>query len=184
MSPVYTVLGALVLGATFADLLWTTLWASEGAGPFTRRLMKLGWDAFRRVGGRRSRLLSLSGPAILVISLGAWFALLWVGWTLVFAGAEGALIDTRHPGSVSWGERFYFAGYSLFTLGNGGFAPQGNVWQIMTVLTTASGMSSSRWPSRTSSPSSARTPKPSCEPGGRTASSPGSTSRSTRSRLS
>ncbi|WP_340674466.1 ion channel [Natrinema zhouii] len=35
---------------------------------------------------------------------------------------------------------FYLSGYAIFTLGNGDFAPQEGVWQIMTTLATGSGM--------------------------------------------
>ena len=39
----------------------------------------------------------------------------------------------------SW-DRVYFAGYSLFTLDNGEFQPEGAVWQVMTVLAALSGL--------------------------------------------
>ena len=136
----YTILGVAILGGTIADLLWTTVWVEGRAGPLTTRLMAWTWNGLRRIGGRDSRLLALSGPLVLTISLTTWIALLWIGWTFVFAGAPDSLVDTSGPGPISWAERFYFTGYSLFTLGNGGYAPQGSVWQIVTVLTTGSGM--------------------------------------------
>ncbi len=85
-------------------------------------------------------MLSLSGPLILGIGLVAWMALIWAGWTFIFAGAGDAIVDTRNAGPISWSERLYFTGYSIFTLGNGDFAPRDGVWQIATVLATASGM--------------------------------------------
>lgn len=36
-------------------------------------------------------------------------------------------------------DRFYFSGYLLSTLGNGGFKPQAGVWQILATLFTFSG---------------------------------------------
>ncbi len=136
----YLTLGITLLTGGVVDLLWTTLWVEGGAGPLTSRLMARTWQTLRRIGGEHPRVLSLSGPLILVGGLTLWITLLWVGWTLIFASAESALIDTRGAGPISWIERFYFSGYTIFTLGNGDFAPRDGVWQIATVLATANGM--------------------------------------------
>lgn len=50
------------------------------------------------------------------------------------------LVDTLERGPISWIDRFYFAGYTMFTLGNGDFAPKQGVWRILTTVTAASGM--------------------------------------------
>ncbi|WP_459191892.1 ion channel [Halosimplex sp. J119] len=134
------VLGALALAVVVVDLLWTTLWVEGGAGPLTTRSMGWTWRALRRVASGRPRALSLAGPLILAGSLTLWIALLWGGWTLLFAGAEDVLVDTRGAGPISWTERFYFVGYSVFTMGNGDFTPRDGVPQIATALMTASGM--------------------------------------------
>ena len=139
MNAAYLALGASLLVAACVDILWTTLWVQGGAGPLTSRLMSLVWRTLRVTIGRR-RLLTLSGPIILVASLAIWISLLWGGWTLLFAGGENALMDTRNAGPVSWAERIYFIGYTIFTMGNGDFSPQGGVWQIATALAAGSGM--------------------------------------------
>lgn len=140
MNLIPLVLGVVLLVVAVVDLLWTTLWVEGGAGPLTTRVMEWTWRTMRKLGGRRSRVLTLAGPVTLLLGLAVWIGLLWSGWTLVFAGAENSLIDTRDPGPISWVERFYFAGYSLFTMGNGDFTPKDGIWQIVTSLTTASGM--------------------------------------------
>ncbi|SFR87321.1 Ion channel [Halomicrobium zhouii] len=140
MEATYLVLGVLVLTVVTADLLWTTLWVEGGAGPLTTRLMSWTWKAIRAVAADRPRVLSLAGPLVLVASLATWIALLWAGWTVLFAGGENALFDTRDAGPISWVERFYFVGYSVFTMGNGDFTPRDGVWQVVTALTTGSGM--------------------------------------------
>ncbi|WP_432419614.1 ion channel [Halobacterium zhouii] len=134
------VLGVVVLVAVVVDLLWTTLWVDGSAGPFTMGLMTVTWRALRRVGGENSRLLTISGPLMLVLGLAMWILLLWGGWTLVFAGATNALRDTIDSGPISWYERIYFTGYTIFTMGNGDFAPRDGVWQVVTALATGSGM--------------------------------------------
>lgn len=140
MSSVYLVLGVVLLATVVIDLLWTTLWVEGGAGPLTSLLMASTWRVFRATMSPDSRLLTLSGPSILVLGFTMWITLLWAGWTFVFASDPGALVDTIDGGALSWYEWFYFTGYSLFTLGNGDFAPRDGVWQIVTALTTASGM--------------------------------------------
>ncbi|MFT4921514.1 MAG: hypothetical protein ACI8XM_000715 [Haloarculaceae archaeon] len=140
MSLAYPTTGLFLLILAATDFLWTTLWVEGGAGPLTRRMMTGVWGGLRRLGVRRSWTRTLAGPVIVLVGLVMWISLLWVGWTLVFAGGENALIDTIDGGPVSWTERFYFVGYSLFTLGNGEFVPRDGVWQIATAFTTASGM--------------------------------------------
>jgi len=133
-------IGAALLVLAVVDLLWTTLWSDGGAGPLSARLTGWTWDGLSAVGGSRSRLLSLAGPLVLTLTLAAWIGLIWIGWTLVFAGGDPSLADTRDAGPISWAERFYFVAYTLFTMGNGDFTPTSGVWQIATSLTTASGM--------------------------------------------
>ncbi|MFD1647893.1 potassium channel family protein [Haloarchaeobius litoreus] len=132
--------GVVLLLLAVIDMLWTTLWVDGRAGPLTSRLMSSTWKVLKKVSGKRHRVLSLSGPIILILGLTMWIALLWSGWTFLFAGGEESLIDTRNTGPISWTERFYFVGYTVFTMGNGDFTPNGGIWQVATALTTASGM--------------------------------------------
>ncbi|ELY64199.1 potassium channel family protein [Natronococcus jeotgali] len=140
MNRIYLALGVFLLVGTVIDLLWTTLWVEGGAGPITSRLMVWTWRSLRWVGAQNSRLLSLSGPLIFVLTLAVWIVLIWSGWTLIFAGAENILIDTLNRGSVSWTDRIYFVGYTVFTLGIGDFAPREGLWQLITILATSSGL--------------------------------------------
>ncbi|WP_458186561.1 potassium channel family protein [Haladaptatus sp. NG-WS-4] len=140
MNIVYLSLGIVLLTTAVVDLLWTTVWVEGGAGPLTSRLMAWSWRLLRRVGNQKSSILTLAGPFIFIVSLATWILLLWGGWTLIFASAEGALIDTLNRGPISWVDRIYFTGYTLFTLGTGDFVPQDGVWQLATALTTGSGL--------------------------------------------
>lgn len=140
MNVLYLGLGVLFLAVVIVDLLWTTLWIEGGAGPLTARLMAWTWKVMRRIGSRNSRLLTLSGPVILVLSFGVWIVLLWTGWTLLFASAENSLMDTVNARHISWSELVYYTGYTIFTLGNGDLIPRSGLWQIVTTLASASGM--------------------------------------------
>lgn len=141
MNVVYLLIGIGLLGLVVVDILWTTLWVDGGAGPLSTRVTTWLWHALRAAGGQRSRTLSLAGPIILVVTLLAWVTLLWAGWTLLFASDANALLDTSDKTPVtSWAARIYFVAYAMFTMGNGDFRPVGDLWQIATSLTTASGM--------------------------------------------
>ncbi|WP_251047564.1 potassium channel family protein [Planococcus sp. ISL-110] len=134
------VLGILLIVLCIVDFTWTTLWIDGGAGPVTDRLSSFVWRAFRMIAGDHSKSLSLAGPLVLSASLVMWIATLWIGWTLVFAGFEGSISPSHGNDPISWFDRIYFAGYLIFTLGNGDFAPTEGVWQIFTVLATGTGM--------------------------------------------
>lgn len=140
MNLVYFGLGVLLLGVAIGDLLWTTLWVEGGAGPLTTRLMQWTWQGLRRIAGHRPRVLSMVGPLVLVLTILVWLVFIWAGWTLIFASAESVLVDTLDRGPISWVDRIYFTGYTLFTLGNGDFIPRTGVWQLATTLATGGGM--------------------------------------------
>lgn len=140
MNVGYLLLGVALLAVAIVDLLWTTLWVEGGAGPLTARLMSSTWGFFRNFGRKRPTVRTLAGPAILTLGIGVWIAMLWLGWTFVFAAAEAPLVDTVDGGAVSWADRLYVAGYALFSLGNGDFAPTSAGGQAALVLGTASGL--------------------------------------------
>lgn len=87
----------------------------------------------------RHRLLSLEGPAILVATVLLWVLLLWSGWAALFSASESALVDSRTRTPANAVERIYFTGYTLFTLGNGDFTPEGGPWQLATATASLSG---------------------------------------------
>lgn len=140
MHAVLGVLGAALVVLTIVDLLWTALWVDGGAGPLTSRLSSLSWRLIRRVGERRSRLMSLGGPVIISASLAMWVGLLWAGWTLLFAADVDALVAAHTGDPAPLPGRMYFVTYSMFTMGNGDFTPTGGWWQFVAALTTGSGM--------------------------------------------
>jgi len=140
MNVLLLALGASLILAATVDLLWTALWVDGGAGPISARLSSRTWRGLKAVGSDRSRTLSLAGPLILVLTLATWIGLLWLGWTVLFGAGETALLSTRGEGSPEWVGRGYYVAYTMFTDGNGDYTPHGDVWQIASGLTTASGM--------------------------------------------
>lgn len=84
--------------------------------------------------------LAFAGVAIVFIVLGAWLALALCGWTLVFASADGAVRNAANGDPAGLVDRLYFAGYTLFTLGNGDFKPGAGTWQIATAAAAGTGL--------------------------------------------
>ena len=140
MNELFVMIGALLLVLGILDFIWTTLWVDGGAGPLTDRLSTVIWKVLRKVSGDHPKILSISGPVILSMTLLMWIILLWAGWTLVFSGNGSAIVHSQDQSPATWTERIYFTGYLIFTLGNGDFTPRGAVWQIATVLATGTGM--------------------------------------------
>lgn len=140
MSAFYLIVGILLLVVGIIDFIWTALWVDGGAGPITKRLASLLWKVMKKLGKFNSYILSWSGPLTLMLALLTWIFLLWAGWTLVFAGDPASIADTKDSNPISWMERIYFAGYLIFTLGNGDYAPAEGIWQFATTLATGTGL--------------------------------------------
>lgn len=131
-------LGVLLIAVAMWDALVTTLAVSNSAGPFSGRLTHTLWSVGLRLGGDRT--LQALGLALTLVVLAMWLTLLWTGWTLVFSADPGAVVVTATGEPVGFWDRAYFAGYTLFTLGNGDLRADGAVWKLVTVLALLNGL--------------------------------------------
>lgn len=139
MDQLYLAIGISIVVLTLIDFIWTTLWVDGGAGPLTNKLTSAYRTLHKQVSRNNSKFLSLAGPIILVSTLATWIFLLWAGWTFIFASSD-MIVDTKDGGPLSWIEYAYYAGYLIFTLGNGEFAPDDGIWQIVAIFATGTGM--------------------------------------------
>lgn len=140
MDIVYLIAGIVLIVLCIVDFTWTTLWIDGGAGPVTDRLSSLVWITVKAIVGGHSKSLSLTGPFVLSATLAMWIFMLWGGWTLVFAGLADSISPSQGTDPISWFDRIYYAGYLIFTLGNGDFSPKEGIWQITSILATGTGM--------------------------------------------
>ncbi|WP_247001483.1 potassium channel family protein [Halosolutus gelatinilyticus] len=140
MQPLYLLLGGALLIAVIVDIIWTTLWVDGGSGPLSRRLTTWTWRGLRTASRDHERVLSTAGPLILVLTLVMWIGVLWLGWTLLFAGGNVALVSTRTGQPADWSGRLWYVAYTMFTDGNGDYTPTSGVWEITSSFTTATGM--------------------------------------------
>jgi Ion channel len=133
--------GALILVVATLDPLWTTIWVDGHAGPLTRRYGNWIDRLLTAVIPRDDhRLLSLAGPVVLIATVTLWALLAWTGWVVLFSADPGSLVDPHTRQRADLTGRIYFTGYTMFTLGNGDFAPQGGLWQIASALASLSGL--------------------------------------------
>lgn len=133
-------LGAAVVVVATIDPLWTTIWVDGHAGPITRRFGRATDSLFAFIARDDHRLLSLAGPVVLIATVLFWALLLWTGWVVLFSADAGALVDPHTKVRATLAGRIYFAGYTMFTLGNGDFAPQGGFWQVVSSVASLSGL--------------------------------------------
>lgn len=139
----WAVVGLAIVAFAVVDEVRTTLAVASGPGPLTRVLTRVAWRLSRRPAVSDSALVRfLGGPGVLLIgaTLASWFTLLWVGWSLVFLGGDEAVVGSSSGAPASVWERFYFAGYNVATLGNGGYQPAGAGSQLATMASALSGM--------------------------------------------
>lgn len=140
MQPLYLAIGLVVLVAVIVDIIWTTLWVDGGSGPLSGRLTTGVWRGLRVLSGDHPKALSIAGPLILTLTLGMWIALLWIGWTFLFAGGDTALVSPQTGEPADWTGHFYYVAYTMFTNGNGDYSPTSGTWEIASSFTTATGM--------------------------------------------
>lgn len=131
--------GFALLLFVWIDVAWTAL-TLDGGGPITRVILRaLGRLDRRAALARVPRLRSKLGAYVVIINAVAWIALSWVGWTLVFSAFEGTVVHEKSQLPADVGERIYFVGFTLSTLGVGDFVPAGFVWRVLTSVAASSG---------------------------------------------
>ncbi|HET7436363.1 MAG TPA: potassium channel family protein [Thermoanaerobaculia bacterium] len=134
-------IGALILIATLIDVIWTTL-GTHGGGPLSKHFTA-GIFAFARALNRRRphhRLLSFAGTAILAALVAFWIVLLWVGWTTFFSAKPNALVYAQSRANTTIFDRLFFVAYTMTTMGNGDFQPNGPWWKIAASFTAFTGL--------------------------------------------
>lgn len=128
-------LGVLVLVVVIYDVIQTALRLGQRGGPLTLHLASHVW----RLALRSPRLLRVAGVLILVGIVSMWALFSWVGWTFVFSASPSSVVSSSTGVPADAIGKAYFAGYTIFTLGNGDLQPLGG-WRAVTVVASASGL--------------------------------------------
>ena len=140
MNIVFGLLGLAIILVVLSDVVLTTL-SFKGSGLISGWLADKIWLVALALHRRYTlhSMLSYMGTAILVTIISLWTFSLWVGWSLFFMLEPAAIVNASTGEAATIMETFYFAGYTLITLGNGEYKPEGAFWQIMTLLTSTTG---------------------------------------------
>jgi hypothetical protein len=133
------ILGILVLLVTVYDVLWTTL-RLTGGGPITSWATNGLWKTCLRL-TRSHKALSTLGFLIVLFTVALWMLLIWTGWTLVMAASPRAILQVATGRPANLGERIYFTGSTLVTLGNSEYRPGSPGWRIVSLIAAANGFS-------------------------------------------
>ncbi len=135
--------GAFIVATAVLDALWTTI-AFSGGGPITRRLARWAWMTVltfhRRDSSRSHALLKITGTIILLAVVVVWIVMLLGGYLLMFSAARDAVVQSSSRNPADLAQRFYFVGYTLFTMGNGDYVPATDGWRVLTVFATINGL--------------------------------------------
>ena len=140
MNIVWGLLGLLILLTVLGDVVRTTL-STNGAGLISGHLADRLWAFALALHNRWSnhQLLSHTGNAILLAIIATWTLLMWVGWTLFYLIDPQSVVLASDGRPATALETFYFVGYTLITLGNGEYRPEGVFWQLVAILTATTG---------------------------------------------
>lgn len=126
-------LGILLFLLIAADIIKTTL-STRGGGTLTNAVTRSVWALFFRAAGRQGRcgLLQYAGQFVVLSVLLSWILGLWASLFLLFASHPGSIVDdaTKLPADL-W-ETFYYAGFTLSTLGVGDYAAAADGWRVLT----------------------------------------------------
>lgn len=131
--------GALVVLWFIIEGLWTTLWVDGHSAPVTGRLTSWLWKFWKAVFKGSHKALSLAGPMVLTLSLLSWILMIALGWSLMFYAERGSLMSSSGVLPDYAGTLWYVA-YTMFTVGNGDFLPQADLWQVLSALVAFTGM--------------------------------------------
>ncbi len=141
MEYLYAFAGIAILVVVFTDLIYTTL-STNGDGFVSGYLSRWLWQAMFFLGGRRGRspLMNHAGVTITVFMLTVWILLAWIGNGLLFCADPYSVINVQTHLPATTGEKFYYAGYTLSTLGMGDFYARTTFWKLLTAAISLSGL--------------------------------------------
>jgi hypothetical protein len=129
----FLIAGILLFLFTAIDLTKTTL-STRGGGIITNSVSRSVWRCFFIAAGRRgdSKLLEYAGQCVLLLVLLTWVACLWLSLFLMLASDPGAVVNSTTKLIADRWETFYYAGFTLSTLGVGDYVASSDGWRVLT----------------------------------------------------
>jgi len=144
MPIVEALLGLGIVGWVLNDVFTTVILPRPAPGRYRPAglLTRWSWRGWRRYADtsrtpeRREQRLGIFAPAIVMILLAVWIALLIAGFGLVMHALSGQI----RPQLPDLGAALYFAAVSLLTIGYGDFVPVDGLARVASVAAGAVGL--------------------------------------------
>lgn len=132
MNIALLIIGILIQVIVLVDLFKTIIYIN-GAGFLSGWASKTIWGLFfwASKGNGKSKLLNLCGPVILLFLLFMWVTLIWLSYSLMYISDPHSVVNTSTGAPASIISKIYYVGYTLTSLGNGGYSPANGAWQII-----------------------------------------------------
>ena len=140
------IVGAALMLLFLGDIFMTVLYARAGTGLLAPYWNRAVWASLRGVSGlfgrRRSRILSLAGPLIVVSLIGFWALGLTVGAALIIHPELGGAIKPSSGGTpTDFITALLVSGNSLSIVGSGDYAPHTAGTRILFLIDSVIGAS-------------------------------------------
>lgn len=136
-STLVTLVGAALIFLALRDV-FHQLFRPTGAGSISGMLMRGVWRAFRPIARRYPSMLTLAGPAALVVIIAAWVSLVAAGWALVYwprLPEQFLLAPGLKPSEqIGFVDALYFSLVTVTTLGFGNIAPTSDWLRLVSSL--------------------------------------------------
>lgn len=137
-TPLLAVLGAAVVLATFADLVWTAVAVGERRGPVSDAVAR-GVTTIGTSGAAGHRRRRVTGVVTAVAIPAAWLLLLWAGFALMFLSDDDAVLVSTSQQPVGGLGRLAYAAGALAGAGAGLIAGT-ETWQLVNNVAALSGL--------------------------------------------
>jgi len=136
--------GALLMVTVLADVFLTVLYARVGTGLLSRRLAQTTWAMFKSIpaGRQRPLVLSLCGPAILVLLVLTWSILLAIAAALIIHPELGSGVTVNNGNTTTdWFTAITAGASSLSIVGSTGFEPRSAAMKVLFLFNSVIGAS-------------------------------------------
>lgn len=137
---IFAVVGTLILVAIAVDIFYT-VFTGKGGGWLTNAWTRSVWRGLLMVHCRTEvhRLLSVAGPLLLLGIVLIWYLAAVLGWTMIFASSDSAVMDSQRIPVVGLKEKLFFVGTTFSTVGYGNLLPNDAPWTFLGNLTALTG---------------------------------------------
>ena len=133
--------GVTILLMLYSDLFYTTL-STNGAGVISGFISRNIWKIILFLKNKlKADLLKFGGIMILLSIFISWIMMAWAGYSLIYQLDPSNIFNTKSDAPASFWDKWYYAGYTLSTLGYGDFYVEKTGWKLFSVITSLSGLS-------------------------------------------